>query len=690
MELLGYFVSALTPLNLLMALGGVVLGTVIGALPGLSATMAVAVLVPFTFTMDPATGLIALGAIYTGAIYGGAFAAILVNTPGTPSAIATTFDGFPMAKRGDGSLAVTLATLASVVGGLVGGVFLLLLSPPLAKVALAFGPPEYFWLAIFGLTLISALSVGNTLKGLLGGCIGLMLAMVGVAVVGGDIRFTMGTHTLLGGFDIVSALIGLYCIPVLIDLVATPDRHLKVEQGNRGIRLPEAFTLAWKSKFNVVRSAIVGTIVGILPGAGGSIAGLVSYSEARRSSKEPETFGKGAPDGLMATEAANNATVGGGFIPTLVLGIPGTPPDAIILGALLVQGIKIGPTLFSQQGDIVYTFIFGLLIATALMLPAGLLIGRYAYKSIASIPKTLLVPTIAFLTVIGSFAIHSNLHDVKMMLSLGVIGWILNRCGFAPSPIVLGLVLGKIAEQGFVQSYLIGNATNNITGMFFGRPISLAIVALAVFTLVYPLIFAKRKEKAQKRAIDAARTYAQSNGETTVTDVQEIKAPKFDPLAGIKKQIAKPRDLAGMVLSGLLILCAAWAFSETSNMTPMGSVFPGTISVAIIALSLALLLLNFARKPATANNADMATNVSVPRRIALVVVMAIWVFAIPVLGFATAAILAFLVLARIACYEIMGPKRLLIETLAAIAIVGGLYLLMADVLLIRMPAGLLF
>lgn len=689
MELLGYFVSALTPLNLLMALGGVVLGTVIGALPGLSATMAVAVLVPFTFTMDPATGLIALGAIYTGAIYGGAFAAILVNTPGTPSAIATTFDGFPMAKRGDGSLAVTLATLASVVGGLVGGVFLLLLSPPLAKVALAFGPPEYFWLAIFGLTLISALSVGNTIKGLLGGCIGLMLAMVGVAVVGGDIRFTMGTHTLLGGFDIVSALIGLYCIPVLIDLVATPDRHLKVEQGNRGIRLREAFGLAWTGKFNVLRSAVIGTVVGVLPGAGGSIAGLVSYSEARRSSKEPETFGKGAPDGIIATEAANNATVGGGFIPTLVLGIPGTPPDAVILGALLVQGIKIGPTLFSQQGEIVYTFIFGLLIATALMLPAGLLIGRYAYKSIASIPKTLLVPTIAFLTVIGSFAIHSNLNDVTMMLALGIIGWLLNRCGFAPSPIVLGLVLGKIAEQGFVQSYLIGNATHNLAGMFFGRPISLGIVALSVFTIAYPLIFAKRKEKAQKRAKDAARTYAESNGKTTAPGVEEIAATPFDPLAGLKKQFAKPRDIPGMALAGLLIIMAVGAYYQTGTMTPMGSVFPATISVVIIVLSVSLLVLNIVRKPA-GREPNIGSDASISRRIALVVTMALWVAAVPILGFASAAIVAFLILSRVACYEIMGRKRLFIETLAAIAIVGGLYLLMAKVLLIRMPSGFLF
>ncbi|WP_372836994.1 tripartite tricarboxylate transporter permease, partial [Puniceibacterium confluentis] len=221
MDIIGFLWDALTPVNLVLALVGVVLGTVIGALPGLSATMAVAVLVPFTFTMDPAAGLIALGAIYTGAIYGGAFAAILVNTPGTPSSIATTFDGFPMAKRGDGGLALSVATFASVAGGVVGAVALLLLAPPLAKVALAFGPTEYFWLAIFGLTLIAALSVGNTSKGLIGACIGLFLSMIGVAVVGGDVRYTLGMQRFLGGIDLTSAIIGLYCVPVILDLVAT-------------------------------------------------------------------------------------------------------------------------------------------------------------------------------------------------------------------------------------------------------------------------------------------------------------------------------------------------------------------------------------------------------------------------------------------------------------------------------------
>jgi putative tricarboxylic transport membrane protein len=483
-----YLVAALTPWHIFLALSGVIAGTVIGSLPGLTATMAVAVLVPITFSMAPSSALILMGAIYTGAIYGGAYAAILLNTPGTPSAIATTFDGFPMARRGEGDLAISIACLASVTGGFVGAAFLLMLSPPLAKVALAFGPVEYFWLAVFGLTLISALSEGNLLKGLMGACFGLLLASVGIAEISADVRFTFGSQVLLGGIETVSALIGLYCIPVLIDLVATPDKHLKVTHQPRGFRFFEALAISWKAKLSLLRSSVIGTLVGILPGAGGSIAGLVAYSEARRTSSRRDHFGKGEPEGILATESANNATVGGGFIPTLVLGIPGTPPDAVILGALLIQGVRTGPSLFTEGGSIVYTFIYGLFIATALMLPVGLVIGRYAYRTIITVPKAVLVPTVAFMTMIGTYAIRNSVSDIIIMILLGVIGWILNRFGFSPSPIVLGLILGRIAEQGFVQAWTIGAATGELWKMFFGRPISLAIIVFILFSLFYPLL----------------------------------------------------------------------------------------------------------------------------------------------------------------------------------------------------------
>jgi putative tricarboxylic transport membrane protein len=498
---LGNFLAAFTLMNIALALFGVAAGTIIGSIPGLTATMAVAVLVPITFSMQPASALILLGAIYTGAIYGGAYAAILLNTPGTPSAIATTFDGYPMAKRGDGDLAVALACFASVFGGMVGALALLFMAPPLSEVALAFGPGEYFWLSIFGLSLIASLSNGNLMKGLAGGALGLILSTVGVAEISADIRLTFGSQTMISGFGVVGALIGLYCIPVLIDLVAVPDRHLKVEDDVKSVRIGEAARIAMNSKINLIRSSVIGTLVGILPGAGGSVAGLVAYSEAKRNATPDQKFGEGEADGIIATESANNATVGGGFIPTLVLGIPGTPPDAVILGALLVQGVRTGPTLFQQGGgSIAYTFIYGLIIATLLMLPVGLIIGRYAYKSIVLIPKAVLVPTVGFMTIIGTFAIHNSITDVIIMICLGIFGWVVGRFGFSASPIVLGLILGPIAEQGFVQSWIIGDATENLLGMFFGRPISQAIVAFTIMSLLYPLFAARRQRKADEKS----------------------------------------------------------------------------------------------------------------------------------------------------------------------------------------------
>jgi len=502
MDLFNHFFSALSIENVMFSLAGVVAGTVIGALPGLTATMAIAILVPFTFTMDPASALIVLGAIYTGAMYGGAYAAILLNTPGTPSAIATTFDGFPMAKAGNGDLAITLACLASVTGGLVGAFSLLMFAPPLATVALAFGPMEYFWLSILGLTLVAALSEGDSTKGMVGACLGLMLSMIGSAVMGGDIRYTMGSQVLLGGIGVVPALIGLFCIPVLIDLVTSRNEHLELRGRVASLRLGEAGQIVRKSKFNLIRSSVIGTVVGILPGAGGSIASLVSYSEARRAADKPESFGRGNPNGIIASEAANNATVGGGFIPTLVLGIPGTPADAVVLGALMVQGVRTGPSLFNEQGSIVYTFIFGLFIATLLMLPVGLALGRYAYRSIIAVPKTLLVPSVVFMTVLGSYAINNNIDDVIVMFAVGVGGWFLSRFGFPPAPIVLGLILGPLAEQGFVQAWMIGSATDNRLGMIFGRPISLIILVLAALTLLYPTFSRIYHERKHKRAVE--------------------------------------------------------------------------------------------------------------------------------------------------------------------------------------------
>jgi putative tricarboxylic transport membrane protein len=396
---------------------------------------------------------------------------------------------------------------------------------------------------------------------------------------------------------------------------------------------------------------------------------LIAYSEARRTSKHPERFGTGEPNGIIATESSNNATVGGGFIPTLVLGIPGTPPDAIILGALLVQGLKIGPSLFNEQSGVVYTFMFGLLIATLLMLPVGLLLGRYAYKSIVKIPKSLLVPTVAFLTILGSFAIHSNVHDMQMMFVLGVLAWVLQRYGFAPSPIVLGLVLGSIAEQGFVQTYMIGNATHALAGMFFGRPISVAIIAFAALTLCYPLIAAMLGRRVKPAPVEATDT-------VVATD---------------KAVQTKYRDLPAVLFSLFFIGVGVAAYMQTKDMSAMGSVFPTTIAAALVLLSGLLIAFQIGRPAAPTKAASPGkAKESTWRRLSIIVAMGIWALLLPSIGFFVTSLVAFLVLIAIATFDRPSARAMAIYGVAAIAIVGAFQLLMDKVLGLRMPEGLFF
>jgi putative tricarboxylic transport membrane protein len=651
--MIDFLVSAISPLNLLLALLGVAAGTIIGSIPGLTATMAVAVLVPLTFTMSPDSALILMGAIYTGAIYGGAYAAILLNTPGTPSAIATTFDGYPMAKRGDGDLAVSVACLSSVIGGLVGALALLLLAPPLAEAALAFGPVEYFWLAIFGLSLIAALSTGDFLKGIIGACFGLLVAMIGISETSAEVRFTFGSNTMLGGVETVSALIGLYCIPVLIDLVATPARHLKQPEESRGFRLPEATVILLKNKFNVIRSSVIGTLVGALPGAGGSIAGLVAYSEARRVGKGEEKFGEGNPGGIIATESANNATVGGGFIPTLVLGIPGTPPDAVILGALLVQGVRTGPSLFSDGADIVYTFIFGLLLATILMLPVGLIIGRFAYGAIVRAPKAALVPSVAFMTVIGTFAIRNNVSDILIMVVLGVIGWLVSKRGFSASPIVLGLILGRIAEEGFVQSWTIGDALGNVWGQFFGRPLSMVIIAMTLMSFLYPFW------PQIKRLV---------NRSTTDPIVDRDPAP----------QPAVIRDLLALVVFGAVALVV---ITQSATLNQFAAVFPRTIGIAMLAIVVLAIVKLFVTRHVT----EVKVEGSLIRMVAVPAAMIVTVIAIPFVGFTIAAVFLGLALIIPAQHEKYTPKGWVILIASVVAAILAFSFLFSEVLGVPLP-----
>jgi putative tricarboxylic transport membrane protein len=495
----------LHPYIILIIFCGVTSGLFVGAMPGLTATMALAVLLPFTFTMPPLHGLVALGAVYMGAIYGGSFAAILVNTPGTPSSIATAFEGYPMAKKGLAIEAIYVATISSAIGGIAGVLFLLLLSPPLARLSIRFGPAEYFWVAMLGLTLIASLSEGSLLKGLLGGALGMILGTIGVAPIGGETRFTFGLPVLQGGVQMIVALIGLFVLPELYNM-ATQGRAALQEVSIDSDRESSFFRVVKKvlsMPGNLIRSCIIGEIVAIIPGAGGNIANLVAYNEAKRASKHPEKYGTGVIEGLVATESSNNVTVAGSMVPLLTLGIPGAPPDAVILGVLLLHGLRPGIELFTTSGKLTYGFIISMGLAAIAMVPVGIIGGRLIYRAIFKTPYYFLVPTIALATILGTFALRNSITDVLIMIILGTVGYLLKQVGIAPAPIVLGLILGSIAEIGFVQSLLRGTAYPYPILKLFENPLSHILIAMTVLSVAWPYLSVLYRRFKRQRKIKA-------------------------------------------------------------------------------------------------------------------------------------------------------------------------------------------
>jgi putative tricarboxylic transport membrane protein len=493
--------SILTLKNLLYIALATTAGLMVGALPGLTATMAVALLVPITFTMGPISGLAVLGAIYMSAIYGGCFSAILINTPGTPGSIATAFDGYPMARKGEGAKAIFSATYASMFGGLASLFVLFFLSPPLAKIALKFGPPEYFWLALFGLTVMSSLGETSTIKTFMSGGIGLILSCIGVTRMAGELRFGFGWYELQGGVELIAALIGLFCIPEALNFMGIMGSSIykieKVEK-RKGVWF-SYLSEFWGTRLILIRSTIIGIIIGILPGAGGTVANVVAYNDAKTYSRRTG-FGTGIMEGIVAPESANNATVGAGLIPTLTLGVPGTPVDAVILGALMLHSLQPGSQLFLKSGVIVYSFMWALVISTLMMGIIGLSIGVITYKGVSKTPTRYLAPTIIFLSIIGSYALRNSMTDVWMMLTIGFIGYGFKLLGMSTSAAVLGLVLGQIAEEGLVQASLLSQASSYFQ-VFFFRPISAIIIVLAILTLLWPVIAKFLERKKGKRGL---------------------------------------------------------------------------------------------------------------------------------------------------------------------------------------------
>lgn len=492
-------VQALQPMNLLIMVLSLSGGIMIGALPGLSATMGVALLVPLTFGMEPASGLLMLGAMYCGAIYGGANSAILINTPGTPSAVCTTFDGYPLAKQGRADEALMTALVASVIGGLIGTVFLLVATEPLAQIALKFGSPEYFWMAIFGLTIIASLCENNLLKGLLAAAIGLILATIGIDPITGHERFIFGFRSLIAGISTIPAMIGLFSFTQVLVMVDENAKYLANYQKKKNSMRHTFQTMFQKYKLLLLRSSVLGSIVGILPGAGGNIASFIAYNESKRFAKDAETYGKGAIGGMASSESANNAVVSSSLIPLLALGIPGSPVAAVLMGGLLAHGLTPGTKLFVQSGDIAYTFIVGLFIINILMLFVGAL-GMRLFVKILNVPSHYVAVVIAVLSVIGSYAIRNSLYDVVIMLISGVVGFVFLKIGIEAGPLVLGLILGSIVEVNFSQALLMSKAAGGLLQIFVFRPICLFFIVLCIISVITPFLSKKRQKKQQKGA----------------------------------------------------------------------------------------------------------------------------------------------------------------------------------------------
>jgi putative tricarboxylic transport membrane protein len=475
------FLNSFMPLNMLMIFFGLFAGMIFGALPGFTATMGVAVLVPLTYWVPPEVGLNMLSAVFCGAIYAGSIPAILLRIPGTPASVPACFDGFALTQQGQPERALGISALSAALGGIFSAFAMLFFSPLLAKASLSFGPPELFALAVFGLSVVSNLSPGSLAKGLIACFIGLVMGVVGQDPLHGYPRLTFGQYHLLSGFPLIPVLIGLFSIPPLLDMAGslTVPKSIDRVMGSLLVSMKDfkhCFPTMW-------RSALIGLGVGIMPAAGPEIACFVAYNEEARRTKGPD-FGKGDIRGIAAPEASHNACTGGDLIPVLTLGIPGSAPAAIFLGALYIHGLRPGPMIFENRPEIGYTVIAGFIIINLIMYFMALGFCRIA-KIVIQTPQGVLAPVIVVFTVVGSYAIGGSMFDVWVMFISGLIAYALERGGYPLSPICLALILGPMLESEMIHTNLMfhGNYL-----LFYTRPIALVLLAMGLVTFLWPWI----------------------------------------------------------------------------------------------------------------------------------------------------------------------------------------------------------
>ncbi len=487
------FEVALTWQNVMFVFIGVLAGTIIGMLPGLGPISAIAVMIPLSYGMPPSSALILMAGVYYGAIFGGSTSSVLLNAPGVASTVATTFDGYPLAQQGKAGKALAIAALSSFVGGTVATIGLMLIAPQLSKVALTFGPTEYFALMLLGLTAIASLSDGSSVKAFISATVGVMVATIGVDAQTGTQRFTFGSPKLFDGIDFLVIALGLFALAEVTQLIISRKESLFKSGSNIGslkITKPEVKKMAGP----VGRQSVLGFLIGVLPGAGATIASFLAYITEKRISKDPDSFGKGNVVGVAAPESANNAAAGGSFVPLLTLGIPGSGTTAIMLGALLVVGVQPGPMLLTDHPDVFWGVIASMYIGNVMLLILNLPLIPY-FARILYIPKGMLISLILIFCLIGVYGVSFSQFDLYLLIIFGVIGYLMRLFSFPPAPFILAFILGGMMEQSFRQALTISNGSLRI---FFDRPVSLALLIIAFASLFVPFLIQRITNRGKK------------------------------------------------------------------------------------------------------------------------------------------------------------------------------------------------
>ena len=480
--------TLMTPISLFHVFWATLLGIVVGALPGLTATMGVALLTTLTYTLDRDAAILVLLCMYVGAIYGGSRSAILLNIPGTPASAATSLDGFPLAQQGRAAEAMGLATAGSAIGTLVGILLLVMLAPPLAEAALRFGSFEFFWLALFGIVISGQLTGGGSpLKGYIAGILGLAVAMIGSDGIHAHVRLTGGWDELNGGIGLIPAMVGAFGFAEVLTVMW--QRKADMAENTQGGRVWPDPRRLWRYKWTVGRSGVIGTLVGIIPGVGEDIGAWASYAVARRFSSESDQFGKGSTEGLTAAETGNSAVVPGALIPALTLAVPGSAPAAVLIAALFIHGIRPGPMIMIEQPTFIYTVAAMLVLATIAIAILGLALTR-TFVQVLRVPRAWLMPVVFVLCVIGPYALTQRLFDVWVMAFFGIVGFLLRRMDYPIAPLVLGIILGDLLDKSLRRGLILSDG--DLTP-FFTRPVSAAFALLIAASIVLSIPGIRRR-----------------------------------------------------------------------------------------------------------------------------------------------------------------------------------------------------